>query len=131
MEGYTNFTKVFAEVVRGTEIVGTVTGTASNASNLEGSINSSNELSKADNYSLSTVEKKKFFTALTMTAEDKVLTLGVNVGQSMIVYNTGVNSFTVKNIGDDTGTVLATTKAILIVGGVTSSANKSIVIALN
>lgn len=131
MEGYTNFTKVFAEVVRGTEIVGTVTGTASNASNLEGSINSSNELSKADNYSLSTVEKKKFFTALTMTAEDKVLTLGVNVGQAMIVYNNGVNSFTVKNIGDDTGTVLATTKAILIVGGVTSSANKSIVIALN
>lgn len=121
MDGYTNFTKVHAEVIHGDEIAGPVTG----------GVNSSNSLSKAIDYALSASEKNKFFTSIAMTAENKTLTLGLDVGQSMIVYNKGANSVTVKNIADDTGTALVTTKALLVVGGVTSSADQSIVIALN
>lgn len=132
MEGYTNFTKVYATEVRGASIVGPVTGnatTATSAASLTGSVISANILSKSDNYALTATEIAKTFTSLTQSADNKVLTLGLAAGQTMIVHNAGSKTFSVKNIAGDTGTSLATTKAILIVGSATQDA--SIVIALN
>jgi hypothetical protein len=64
-----------------------------------------------------------------MSVASKVLTLGLAAGQAMIVYNAGSETLTVKNVSGDTGTSLATTKAVLVIGSAT--ANASIVIALN
>lgn len=119
MTGYTNFTKLHAEVIDGTAITGALTG----------SVISTNTISKAVDYALSTTEIAKLFTSITMTAASKVLTLGLAAGQAMIVYNAGAETLTVKNVAGDTGTSLATTKAILVIGSAT--ANASIVIALN
>lgn len=133
MEGYTNFTKVYAEELRGSLITGPVTGNASTStstSSLTGSVISANTLSKADNYSLAAAEIAKFFTGCVMTAASKTLTLGLAAGQAMIVMNTGAtNAYTVKNIAADTGTSLGTSKAILVIGATTADA--SLIIALN
>ena len=132
MEGYTNFTKAYAKEFKADAFVGNVTGnadTASSAASLTGSVISTNTLSKEDDYALVAAEKEKLFTSITMTAASKTLTLGLAAGQSMIVYNAGSETLTVKNVDDDAGTSLATTKAILIVGSDTADA--SIVIALN
>lgn len=124
MKGYTNFTKVYADEVRGISLVGTLNGT------LAGSVISTNTISKAVDYALTATEKAKLFTAVEMTAASKVLTLGLAEGQAMIVYNSGAtNAFTVKNIATDTGTSLSSNKAILVIGSATKDA--SIVIALN
>ena len=129
MEGYTNFTNLHASIINGDSIVGPVTGNANTANSLTGSVISMNTLSKAVDYALVTAEIAKLFTSITMTAASKVLTLGLAAGQAMIVYNAGSETLTVKNVAADTGTSLATTKAILIIGSAT--ANASIVIALN
>lgn len=116
MEGYTNFTKLYAEAIASKSFTGSIIG--------------ANNLSKADNYSLSAAEKAKVFTGIEMTAGSKTLTLGLAVNQIMIVSNVGAtNALTVKNIATDTGTTLAASKAILIVGSATKDA--SIIIALN
>ena len=127
MEGYTNFTKVHADEFNG-PLVGNAE-TANSAASLTGSVVSINTISKDADYELVAAEKAKFFTSITMTAASKTLTLGLVAGQSMIVYNAGSETLTVKNVADDTGTSLAKTKAILIVGSDTADA--SIVIALN
>lgn len=120
MEGYTNFTKAYAKEFKADVLDG----------NLTGSIISTNSLSKKVDYELVTAEIAKVITCIEMTAESKTLTLGLADGQAMIVINTGdTNALTVKNVKDDTGTTLATGKAILIVGSTTD--NKSLVIALN
>lgn len=132
MEGYTNFTKVYATEVNGASIVGPVTGnatSATSAASLTGSVISTNTISKAVDYALVAAEKAKLFTSITMSASEKVLTLGLAAGQVMIVYNAGAETVKVKNVADDTGTDVATTKAILIIGSAT--ADTSIVIALN
>lgn len=132
MEGYTNFTKVYATEVRGASIVGPVTGnadTATSAAKLTGSIISANTLSKSDNYALTASEIAKVFTSITQSGDNKTLTLGLAAGQAMIVHNAGAKTITIKNVSGDTGTSLATTKAILVVGSATQDA--SIVIALN
>lgn len=123
MEGYTNFTKVYANEIKGLEII------ASDASKLSGSVISMNTISKAVDYSLSAVEIAKLITSITMTAASKVLTLGLADSQAMIIYNAGAETVTVKNIATDTGTSLATTKAILVIGSATK--DTSIIIALN
>lgn len=132
MDGYTNFTNVHGEIVNADLLVGPLTGnasTASIASCLTGHVVSTNVLSKAANYSLSTAEIGKLFTNITMTTASKVLTLGLVAGQMMIVYNAGAETVKVKNVAGDTGTDVATTKAILVIGSLTADA--SIVIALN
>lgn len=129
MEGYTNFTNLHAKIINGDSIIGPLTGKASDASKLSGSVISMNTISKAVDYSLSTVEIAKLITSITMTAASKVLTLGLAEGQAMIIYNAGAETVTVKNIATDTGTSLATTKAILVIGSATK--DTSIIIALN
>lgn len=111
---YTKFTRVEALEFKGP---------------LTGSIISTNTISKAVDYALSAAEIGKLFTSITMTVASKVLTLGLAAGQMMIVYNAGAETLTVKNVSGDTGTSLATTKAILVIGSAT--ANGSIVIPLN
>ena len=120
MEGYTNFTKVHADEFNADTIV---------SSKLSGSVISTNTITKADSYSLSASEIAKFVTSITMSAGSKVLTLGLAAGQTMIVYNAGSETVSVKNVAGDTGTSVATTKAVLVIGSAT--ANASIVIALN
>lgn len=118
---YTKFTRVESG-----EFKGPLTGSATG---LVGSVISSNTISKAVDYALSATEIAKLFTSITMTVASKVLTLGLAAGQMMIIYNAGAETLTVKNVSGDTGTSLATTKAILVIGSATADA--SIVIALN
>ena len=125
MEGYTNFTKVHADEFNADAVVGTTIV----SSKLSGSVISTNTITKADSYSLSASEIAKFVTSITMSDASKVLTLGLAAGQTMIVYNAGSETVSVKNVAGDTGTSVATTKAVLVIGSAT--ANASIVIALN
>lgn len=86
-------------------------------------------IEKAVDYALTADEKAKIVVSGKMTAEDKTLTLGLAAGQVAFVYNHGTNTFTVKNVATDTGTSLATTKLLLVVGHATK--DTSTVIALN
>ena len=122
MSEQTNFTEVTAEKFTG-NFVGDVTGS------LIGTLSASAEISKADSYALAAADKVTPIIVAKMTAGSKVLTLGLAANKAVIVYNSGSESYTVKNVAADTGTVLATTKAILVVGSAT--ANASIVVALN
>lgn len=122
MSEQTNFTEVTAEKFTG-NFVGDVTGS------LIGTLSASSEISKADSYALVAADKVTPIIVAKMTAESKVLTLGLAANKAVIVYNSGSESYTVKNVAADTGTALATTKAILVVGSAT--ANASIVVALN
>jgi len=122
MSEQTNFTEVTAEKFTG-NFVGDVTGS------LIGTLSASAEISKADSYALVAADKVTPIIVAKMTVGSKVLTLGLAANKAVIVYNSGTESYTVKNVAADTGTVLATTKAILVVGSAT--ANASIVVALN
>ena len=122
MSEQTNFTEVTAEKFTG-NFVGDVTGS------LIGTLSASAEISKADSYALAAADKVTPIIVAKMTVGSKVLTLGLAANKAVIVYNSGSESYTVKNIAADTGTVLATTKAILVVGSATKDA--SIVVALN
>ena len=86
-------------------------------------------IEKAVDYALTADEKAKIVVSGKMTAENKTLTLGLAAGQVAFVYNHGTNTFTVKNVATDTGTSLATTKLLLVVGHATK--DTSTVIALN
>lgn len=122
MSEQTNFTEVTAEKFTG-NFVGDVTGS------LIGTLSASAEISKADSYALVAADKVTPIIVAKMTVGSKVLTLGLAANKAVIVYNSGSESYTVKNVATDTGTVLATTKALLVVGSATKDA--SIVVALN
>lgn len=129
----TNFNEVTADVFTGA-LVGAVTGNVTgnvtgSAGSLAGVLNATAEISKEADYALLATDKVKPIIVAKMTAESKVLTLGLAANQAVIVYNSGTNAFTVKNVAADTGTPLTTTKAFLVVGGTTK--DTSIVIALN
>lgn len=129
----TNFTEVTANVFTGA-LVGAVTGNVTgnvtgSAGSLAGVLNATAEISKAADYALLATDKVKPIIVAKMTEESKVLTLGLAANQAVIVYNSGTNTFKVKNVADDTGTDLATTKAILVIGSATK--NASIVVELN
>ena len=126
MSEQTNFTEVTAEKFTG-NFVGDVTGNVTGS--LIGTLSASAEISKADSYALAAADKVTPIIVAKMTVGSKVLTLGLAANKAVIVYNSGSESYTVKNVAADTGTVLATTKAILVVGSAT--ANASIVVALN
>ena len=126
MSEQTNFTEVTAEKFTG-DFVGDVTGNVTGS--LIGTLSASAEISKADSYALAAADKVTPIIVAKMTAGSKVLTLGLAANKAVIVYNSGSESYTVKNVAADTGTVLATTKAILVVGSATT--NASIVVALN
>jgi len=125
----TNFTEVTADVFTGA-LTGNVTGNVTgSAGSLAGVLNATAEISKEADYALLATDKVKPIIVAKMTAESKVLTLGLAANQAVIVYNSGTNTFKVKNVAADTGTDLATTKAILVIGSATKDA--SIVVALN
>ena len=126
MSEQTNFTEVTAEKFTG-NFVGNVTGNVTGS--LIGTLSASAEISKADSYALVAADKVTPIIVAKMTVGSKVLTLGLAANKAVIVYNSGSESYTVKNVATDTGTVLATTKAILVVGSATKDA--SIVVALN
>lgn len=126
MSEQTNFTEVTAEKFTG-NFVGDVTGNVTGS--LIGTLSASAEISKADSYALAAADKVTPIIVAKMTVGSKVLTLGLAANKAVIVYNSGSESYTVKNVAADTGTVLATTKAILVVGSATKDA--SIVVALN
>ena len=126
MSEQTNFTEVTAEKFTG-NFVGDVTGNVTGS--LIGTLSASAEISKADSYALVAADKVTPIIVAKMTVGSKVLTLGLAANKAVIVYNSGSESYTVKNVATDTGTVLATTKAILVVGSATKDA--SIVVALN
>ncbi len=126
MSEQTNFTEVTAEKFTG-NFVGNVTGNVTGS--LIGTLSASAEISKADSYALVAADKVTPIIVAKMTVGSKVLTLGLAANKAVIVYNSGSESYTVKNVAADTGTVLATTKAILVVGSATKDA--SIVVALN
>ena len=86
-------------------------------------------IEKAVDYALVAAEKANLVISAKMTAESKVLTLGLAAGQIAFVYNHGTDTYTVKNVAGDTETSLATKKLIMVVGHAT--ANASTVIALN
>ena len=86
-------------------------------------------IEKAVDYALVAAEKANLVISAKMTAGSKVLTLGLAAGQVAFVYNHGTETYTVKNVATDTGTSLATTKLLLVVGSATKDA--STVIALN
>lgn len=104
-------------------VTGNVTGTQ------KGAVTGSVVIEKADDYALAAADKANLFISIKATAASKVFTLGLAAGQIALVYNHGTNTFTVKNVADDTGTALETTKLALVVGSAT--ANASTVIALN
>ncbi len=108
-------------------ITGNVTGNV--AGMLTGGVIGMATIEKADSYALAAAEKAKLVISAKMTAGSKVLTLGLAAGQVAFVYNHGTETFSVKNVAGDTGTSLATTKLLLVVGHAT--ANTSTVIALN
>lgn len=95
----------------------------------KGAILGSVAISKAVDYALSDAEKANLAFSLKMTAGSKTFTLGLSDGQVALVYNEGTNTFTVKNVSDDDGTSLETTKLVLIIASTTANASK--VIALN
>ena len=86
-------------------------------------------IEKAADYALSDAEKANQFISLKATAQSETFTLGLAAGQVAFVYNHGTETFTLKNVAADTGTVMETTKLALVVGSAT--ANASTVIALN
>ena len=122
MSEQTNFTEVTAEKFTG-NFVGDVTGS------LIVTLSAIAEISKPDSYAIVAADKVTPIIVSKMTVGSKDLTLGLAANKAVIVYNSGSESYTVKNVAADTGTVLATTKALLVVGSATKDA--SIVVALN
>lgn len=108
-------------------VTGDVTGNV--AGMLTGGVIGMATIEKAVDYALTAADKAKLVISAKMTASGKVLTLGLAAGQVAFVYNHGSETYTVKNVATDTGTQLATTKLLLVVGHATK--DTSTVIALN
>ena len=82
------------------------------------------EVTAADNYTLATEEKKPFVSCV-FSAASKALTLGLEVGDVMLVSNVGgTNAVTVKAIEGDTGTSLAAGKVAICIGAAAANASK-------
>ena len=81
-------------------------------------------IEKADSYTLGEDEKKPFV-SVSMSAASKSLTLGLEVGDVMIVSNIGgSNAVTVKALDGDSGTSVAAGKVALCIGQATANASK-------
>lgn len=81
-------------------------------------------VTKSDNYTLAEEEKKPFVN-VTMSAASKALTLGLEVGDVMVVSNIGAsNAVTVKAIAGDTGSSVAAGKVALCIGQAAANASK-------
>ena len=81
-------------------------------------------IEKADSYALADDEKKPFVN-VSMSAASKALTLGLDVGDVMVVSNIGgSNAVTVKAIDGDTGTSVAAGKVALCIGQASANASK-------
>jgi len=119
----TGLLKVAGAITASGGVAGNVTG------NLTGGVLGAKTIEKADSYALAAADRAAVFISLKNTGSSKIFTLGLAAGQIALVYNHGTQSVTVKNVADDTGTTLATTKLILVVGSATADA--STVIALN
>ena len=90
----------------------------------------STELTMSANYELKAHEKTPFI-SFTCSAASKVLTLGLEPGDTAIVTNIGgTNAVTVKNIAGDTGVSVGAGKVALCIGG-TSTADTSVCKVLN
>lgn len=104
-------------------LTGNVAGT------LTGGVVGLAKVEKGVDYALTATEKANLVISAKMTAGSKTLTLGLAAGQVAFVYNHGTDTYTVKNVAGDTGTELATTKLMMVVGSAT--ANASIAVVLN
>lgn len=81
-------------------------------------------LSISDDYTLAEEEKKPFL-SFTCSAASKAITLGLDVGDVMIVSNIGgSNAVTVKAIAGDTGTSVAAGKVAIVIGAAAANASK-------
>jgi len=71
----------------------------------------------SDSIALSAAQKDLFL-RVSCSAASKVLTLGLDDGQFMLVANVGAsNAITLKNVSGDTGTSLAAGKVAVVIGG--------------
>lgn len=87
-------------------------------------------LAMSDDAALSAAQKDLFL-RVSASAASKVLTLGLDDGQFMLLANVGAsNAITVKNIAGDTGTSVAAGKVALVIGG-SSTADSVKVYVLN
>lgn len=78
----------------------------------------------AVDYTLGEAEKKPFVSCV-FSAASKSLTLGLEVGDVMVVSNIGgTNAVTVKAIEGDTGTSVAAGKVALCIGQAAANASK-------
>lgn len=125
--GGTEVLKITESGIESPSITGPVTGPVTGSQ--KGAILGSLALSKEADYALAAAEKANLVFLIALTAESKTVTLGMAAGQVAIVYNTGAETFTLKNISADTGTSLAAGKIVLVIGSATK--NASTVIALN
>lgn len=107
----------------------TVSGEVAATGGIAGALTGSTVIEKADSYALSAADKANTFISLKATAGSKTFTLGLAEGQVAFVYNHGTETFTLKNVADDTGTAVATTELVFVVGSAT--ANGSTVVTLN
>lgn len=107
----------------------TVSGEVAVMGVIAGALTGSVVIEQDGDYTLSDTEKANIFISLKATAASKTFTLGLDEGQIALVYNHGTETFTLKNVADDTGNEVATTKLVLVIGSQT--AKKSTVIALN
>ena len=65
-----------------------------------------------------TDKQKDLFLRVSASAASKVLTLGLDDGQFMLIANVGgSNAISLKNVSGDTGTSLAAGKVALVTGG--------------
>lgn len=84
----------------------------------------------SDNTALS-AGQKDLFLRVSCSAASKVLTLGLDEGQFMLIANVGTsNAISLKNVSGDTGTSLAAGKVAVVIGG-TSVADTVKVYVLN
>ena len=74
-------------------------------------------LAMADDAALS-AGQKDLFLRVSASAASKVITLGLDDGQFMLIANVGAsNAISLKNVSGDTGTSLAAGKVALVIGG--------------
>ena len=82
------------------------------------------EVAAEDDYTLATEEKTPLVSCV-FSAASKALTLGLEVGDVMLVSNVGgTNAVTVKAIEGDTGTSLAAGKVAICIGAAAANASK-------
>ena len=78
-------------------------------------------LSISDSYKLAEGEKRPFINFV-CSAASKTLTLDLDEGDCAIVYNSGTNAVTVKNVAGDTVTSVAAGKVAYVMASKTADA---------